>query len=92
LIKEKVREFIAVNDYAVLLRAADLKRQALMFDRVALPFVKQVIERGEYEGFDEAFGLHRLQPLRSTSSNNHSYLFAGIHVTNLPQRIWAVSF
>jgi len=56
LVREEVREFIAVNDYAVLLRTADLKRQALMFDRVAVPFVKQVIDRGEYKGFDGALG------------------------------------
>jgi hypothetical protein len=28
-----------------------------------------------------------LQPLRSASGNNHSHLFAGIHVTKLAQEI-----
>jgi hypothetical protein len=30
---------------------------------------------------------HRLQPLRCTSDNRHLYLFARIHVTNLPQSL-----
>ena len=38
------------------------------------------------EGFFSSINiLNRLQPPRSTSGNSHSYLFAGIHVTHLPQ-------